>query len=136
MKFSKKSNVDAKIPTSSLPDIIFMLLIFFMVTTVLRTVEGLVVQLPAAEKLQKVESRRHIAYVFVQPGGVISIDDQLLQKEQISGIMYQKMTADPQMIISLKIDVDVEMGVVTGIHEELRKGGALRINYATRTKST
>ena len=49
MKFRRKSGVESKISTSSLPDIIFMLLIFFMVTTVLREFSGLPVTLPKAE---------------------------------------------------------------------------------------
>ena len=53
MKFRRKSAVESKISTSSMPDIIFMLLIFFMVTTVLREFSGLPVSLPRAERIEK-----------------------------------------------------------------------------------
>ena len=52
MKFRRKSGVESKISTSSMPDIIFMLLIFFMVTTVLREYSGLPVSLPKAERIE------------------------------------------------------------------------------------
>ena len=52
MKFRRKSGVESKISTSSMPDIIFMLLIFFMVTTVLREFSGLPVSLPKAERIE------------------------------------------------------------------------------------
>ena len=51
MKFSRKTKISSEIPTSSMPDIIFMLLIFFMVTTVLREYSGLQVNIPKAEKI-------------------------------------------------------------------------------------
>ena len=57
MKFRRKSGVESKISTSSMPDIIFMLLIFFMVTTVLREFSGLPVTLPKAERIEKLESK-------------------------------------------------------------------------------
>ena len=53
MKFSKKTKISSEIPTASMPDIIFMLLIFFMVTTVMREFEGLDIVLPRAEKIEK-----------------------------------------------------------------------------------
>ena len=56
-KFKKKSKVNQEIPTASMPDIIFMLLIFFMVTTVLKKFNGLPVRLPAAEKIGEIDSR-------------------------------------------------------------------------------
>ena len=58
MKFRRKSGVESKISTSSMPDIIFMLLIFFMVTTVLREFSGLPVSLPKAERIEKLESKK------------------------------------------------------------------------------
>ena len=57
MKFKRKSNIESKISTSSMPDIIFMLLIFFMVTTVLREYSGLPISLPKAERIEKLESK-------------------------------------------------------------------------------
>ena len=65
MKFRRKSGVESKISTSSMPDIIFMLLIFFMVTTVLRQFSGLPVSLPKAERIEKLESKRHTSDIWV-----------------------------------------------------------------------
>ena len=87
MKFKKKTKIVAEIPTASMPDIIFMLLIFFMVTTVLRTYEGLNVFLPQAKKIQKLEvTKRHIAHVFVSKDGLISIDDKIILKEHVDRV--------------------------------------------------
>ena len=64
MKFSRKTKLSTEIPTASMPDIIFMLLIFFMVTTVMREYEGLDVIMPRAKMIEKLESKRHTSYVM------------------------------------------------------------------------
>lgn len=65
-KFSKKTKTSENIPTSALPDIIFMLLFFFMVTTVLREQEILVEQkIPQATQLQKLQKKTLISYIYI-----------------------------------------------------------------------
>ena len=66
MKLNRKNKQKSEISTSSLPDIIFMLLIFFMVTTVMREFEGLDIVLPRAEKIEKLESK-NILYICGLP---------------------------------------------------------------------
>jgi biopolymer transport protein ExbD len=134
MKFNKKSKVTAAVPTTSLPDIVFLLLIFFMVTTVLKRFNGLPVQLPEAEKIEKIESTRHTSYIWLD-GKSISVDDVMLEMKQVSDVVYSKLVADPQLLVCLKGDQDVEMDVLYGIHDELRTAGALRVNYSTKMKS-
>ena len=110
-----------------------------MVTTVLKKFTGLQVALPAAEKIEKLESRRHIAYIWIGPNGRISLDDKIVLSDNIDAVgtlMYDKRVADPQLVVSLKIDKEVEMNDVTGIHEQLRRADALRVNYATLFKQT
>ena len=136
MKIQKKTKISAEIPQASLPDIIFLLLIFFMVTTVFKQFRGLPVTLPEAEKIEKIEGRRHVAYIWVAEGGVISIDDQLVDVKQVPTVMYERRLSDPQVVVSLKIDQNADMGVVTDVQEGLRKADALKVNYSTLTKSS
>jgi len=77
MKFKKKSKMKISIPTASMPDIVFMLIFFFMVSSVLRTHEGLNVLLPKAKQIEKLESRVHVTYIWVSNQGMISIDGRL-----------------------------------------------------------
>ena len=145
--FKKKSSgAKQEIPTASLPDIIFMLLIFFMVTTVLREQTILVrTQLPAAEALTKIEQKRLVSYVYIGPekegggrvGGetMVQIDDALIEDlTNIRTIMYNKRVEEPRIIVSLKVDETSTMGVVTQVQQELREADALRINYSTRSE--
>ena len=132
MAFSKKSKVSGDIPTSSMPDIVFMLLIFFMVTTVLKQWDGLPLNLPQARAIEKLGTKRHVTYVWVARNGDISIDDKRVITREIRTVVYEKLINDPQLIVSLKIDQQASFGLVSDIHEELREAGALRINYSAK----
>ena len=87
MKFSRKTKLSTEIPTASMPDIIFMLLIFFMVTTVLREYSGLPVTLPKAKRIEKLKSKRHTSHIWVSKDGLISIDDRLFAVDDVAKIM-------------------------------------------------
>jgi biopolymer transport protein ExbD len=137
LNFNKKSKVDPKIPDASMPDIVFMLLIFFMVTTVFKESDGLNVILPDAKKIEKLKGKRDIATIYADRAGNISIDDKLVEVKQLRTLVYNKVAdpLHPMKLVSLRVDRDVEMGVVSDIHEELRTAGgaALNVNYSTRT---
>ena len=127
--------MESKISTSSMPDIIFMLLIFFMVTTVLREYSGLPIELPKAERIEKLESKRHTAHIWVSKDGLISIEDKLFKSDAVRHVMYEKRASDPQLTVSLKADLSARMEVISSIHNELRKADALRLNYSTKVKA-
>lgn len=137
MKFEKKSKAETKIPDASLPDIVFMLLIFFMVSTVFKESEGLNVRLPDAKKIEKLKGKRDIATVWVDRAGNISLDDKLVEVTQLRNLIYTKVAdpLHPMKLVSMRVDKDVDMGLVTDIHEELRVvgGAALQVNYSTLT---
>ena len=141
-KFKKKSETKQAVPTSAMPDIIFMLLIFFMVVTVLREVEVLVrVNKTVAENIERIEQRRLVSYIWIGPeilgGGDfgatrVQIDDALVDDfNVIRQVMYDKLMEEPRLIVSLRVDEESEMGIVSDVQEELRHAGTYRINYST-----
>ena len=69
MKFNRKSKVGSAIPTASMADISFLLLVFFMVSTVFVRYRGVPVELPQAEKIEKLESRRNVLQLWVSSSG-------------------------------------------------------------------
>ena len=75
MKIERKNKSSNEISTSSMPDIIFMLLIFFMVTTVMREFDGLDVLIPSAKMIEKLESKRNTVYIWASKAGIISVND-------------------------------------------------------------
>lgn len=141
----RSSDTEPGFTTASLPDIVFMLLIFFMVSTVLREQDIKVrTQLPQAEALTKIDQKRLISKIHIGPlkqgenegETAIQIDDALIENRQtIRSIMYNKLQEQPKLIASLKVDQESEMEVVNEVQQELRKAGALRINYSSNREN-
>lgn len=142
--FKKKSaNTKQDVPTSAMPDIVFMLLIFFMVTTVLReTTLQVKINFTEAENIEKIEQKRLVSYIYIGPKKLqgnkvgdtaIQIDDALVEDIQaIRKLMYDKLLEQPKLIVSLRVDANSETGTVTDVQQELREAGTLRINYSTK----
>ena len=134
MKIERKTKSSNEISTSSMPDIIFMLLIFFMVTTVLREFEGLPVLIPSAKKIEKLESKRNTAYIWVSKDGTISVNDYLTRPIDLAGVMYNKIVSNPKLTVSLKSDQNASMKLISEIHTQLRKANALKLSYSAKTE--
>lgn len=142
----RSSDTEPGITTASLPDIVFMLLIFFMVATVLRETEIQVqTRLPEAEAIDKIEQKRLISYIYIGPlksgenegDTAVQIDDALIENTRsIRQIMYTKLQEQPKLIASLKVDRESPMRVVNEVQQELREAGALRINYSSAREGT
>ena len=135
MKVERKTQNKAEISTSSMPDIIFMLLIFFMVTTVMREFDGLNVLMPRAKMIEKLESKRHTSYIWATKDGLISVDDRIINSNLLSTVMYKKISKDPKITVSLKSDQDAKMKLISDIHSELRKAQALKLSYSALTET-
>lgn len=146
---SKKEKDTPAISTASLPDIVFMLLFFFMVTTVMREVD-LKVKLssPEASEVKKLENKSLVSYVYIgapldeKKFGTtprIQLNDAFASVEDIRPYIETKRSeVDEQLIpkltTSLKVDMETEMGIVTDVKQELRKVNALKLNYSTRER--
>jgi len=144
--FKKKKKTVPALSTASLPDVIFMLLFFFMVTTNMKKAELKVkVAPPKADQVKKLENKSLVSYVFI---GVpretskfgtlprIQLNDQYAEpiqiREFIAAEREKRDEADKtKMTVALKIDAKTEMGIVTDVKQELRKASALKITYGT-----
>ena len=130
--FKKKQKASAQIPTASMPDIVFMLLLFFMVSTVMKEYTGLPVNLPTAHKIEKLPGKRNVLHIWIDKKGRISIDDKLVELGAVKNLVYNKLVENPRIIVSMKIDKYSDMGAVMDVQQELRKANALRINYSAK----
>ena len=131
--FKRKSKVASEIPDSSLADIAFLLLIFFMVTTVFRKEKPREIETPDAEATQRVdEKRKNILHLWVDPDGSVYINDAQVPMANISDLVTPLYEAsDRELVIAIRSDRSVPYGTINEITEELRDGGALRVNFAT-----
>lgn len=135
-----------QISTASLPDIVFMLLFFFMVVTKLRNTEvKLVIQKPNADQATKIESKTLVNYIYVGkplPQYAINTEETVIQLgdkfAKISDIpefiKKHKQTIIPeqhaQITTSLRIDKNVKMSMVKDIKIALRKSDQLKVSYS------
>ncbi len=128
MDFERNIKKEPFIPTSSMGDIAFLLLVFFMVTTIFRDENGLPVELPRAEAGEEV-NRELVSNVYINRVGQISIDDRLVQVKHISDIMSGKISDNPQLIVAFKTDNYADYGTVSDVMEELKEVNAVRVFF-------
>lgn len=142
-KFKKRKKEMPAISTASLPDIVFMLLFFFMVSTVMRETElKLKVTLPFASEVQKLERKSLVSYIFVgklkdQPGDKLQLNDRISDVGDVKYFIFAEREAHPEdevplLTTSIKADIESSVGTITDIKEELRNVDALKINYSTK----
>jgi len=132
MKLSKEK-VQATIPTASMADIAFLLLIFFMVTTTFRAETGLQVIIPQVEAAEKMPAR-NLTHIWIAKNGLVSIDDALVSTERISEIMARKRQINPDIIVSVKCDKATSYKLVEDVLNEFVDASVLRIHLAARKK--
>ena len=139
----KQAGSKQEIPTSAMPDVVFMLLFFFMVTTVLREVTLKVkLDLTKATNIEKIEEKRLVSYIYMGPERLpgnefgedkVQIDDAIVEDiGAIRNIMYDKLLEEPRLIVSLRVDEDSEFSLLSDVTKELQQAGTFKINYSTK----
>lgn len=120
------------IPTASTADIAFLLILFFMVTTVFRaTTLHLKIKLPEAKSTERILMRRNVSYIWVDNNSKIYIDDNIVTGDLIATKMAPKIWDNPELITILNIDEAVAFGTVDLILDQLKEAKAFRITFAT-----
>ena len=148
-KFKKKKEGDLPaVSTASLPDIVFMLLFFFMTVTVMKD-SSLKVEnvLPNATEVKKLEKKDRIIYIYVgKPTreyektfgkqSKIQLNDKFADVSAVGDYILSERAKKPQelqnvLTTALKVDKNANMGIISDIKKELRDVNALKINYTT-----
>jgi len=149
-KFTKKrGKASPAISTASLPDIIFMLLFFFMVVTVMRSSDRMVdVIVPTASELTKLEKKSLVNQIYIgKPkeqfrdiyGSAprIQLNDKISDEDDIPIFLEKHKIKVPEnqrtkITTSLRVDGEVTMGIVQDVKTALRKANQLKVNYSAR----
>jgi len=129
--FKRRTKIDTTIPSCSLADMAFLLLIFFMVSTAFKTEEGLKIVLPQAEMTKKIQRKQDIQHVWVNRAGSISVNDLPVSPYQMAQILNKRLQTNPTMVVGLRADSDAPYNVINEIMENCRIAGAYRIQFAT-----
>ncbi len=149
-KFRKKTKVKQDIPTSSMPDVVFMLLFFFMVTTELRkTAVDVMQRIPQATQLRKLQRKSLVTNLYIgepkkseqfgeEPK--IQADDTFIEANDIILWVNRKKDELPenereQLTIAMKVDSEAKRGIIADVETQLRKANARKILYSTLQKT-
>ncbi len=130
MLLGKKKNRDVEIPSASLSDIVFLLLIFFLVTTSIDTEKGLDLVLPPPGETQIKIPKKNITNLLINASGQALLDGEVVEIKQISKIIRDKILENELLIVSVKTDKETKYDTYVKVLDQLKKAEAKRISLA------
>jgi biopolymer transport protein ExbD len=130
VQFKRSVQVSAAIPTGSMGDIVFLLLIFFMATTIFKMEEGLRITLPRAESGIRVP-RENTTHIWVNQAFEITIDDAYLTLDQMEQVLVQKIRETPQLLVGVNIDSSLPYKQVDVVLRAMRRVNALNVSFTS-----
>jgi len=131
VRIKEKKEMKVAIPTASMSDIAFLLIIFFMLTTVFRKELGLPITLPQAKMTERVLKSRNVANIYIDKDGRVSVDDKLVSFEGVKWAFKLKVAENPSLIAQVKADRKAKYGVISDVLDALRDAQAFRVIFAT-----
>ena len=151
-KFKKKKKGMPAVNTASLPDIVFMLLFFFMVTTTMRETDLKIdaPRLPSATEVKKLEHKSLVCTIYVGKSkdaakhgtgyNRIQLNDKIATADQVPAFIINARSKVseaevPFMTTSIKADKESNVGTITDIRLKLRDVNALKVSYSTQKGS-
>ena len=136
--FQRKNKASSDIPSSSLADIAFLLLIFFMVTTVFQTDRDRPIEWPAAEAAEKIdEKQKNILNVWMQRDGTVYMNDQPFAMEDVSQYVAPLYAASERaLVISIRGDREVPYRFMDALQKEMVEAGVVRVVFAAQLEQS
>jgi biopolymer transport protein ExbD len=136
--FQRKNKASSDIPSSSLADIAFLLLIFFMVTTVFQTDRDRPIEWPEAEAAEKIdEKQKNILNIWMQRDGTVFMNDQPFAMEDVSQYVAPLYAASERaLVISIRGDREVPYRFMDVLQKELVEAGVVRVVFAAQLEQS
>ncbi|MFQ5599455.1 MAG: ExbD/TolR family protein [Candidatus Krumholzibacteriia bacterium] len=129
-RFQRSVHRTNRIPTESMADIAFLLLIFYMTTAILRTEAGLDVDLPRARNAMR-QPREQIAHIWIDQDGRAMINDLYVEYEDIAPILARKLRGNPNLIVAVNTDHRTRYSYMHRALAEMKKAEAVRVSFTT-----
>lgn len=126
----RRDRGEIEIPSASLPDIVFQLLIFFLVTTTIDVDKGLDLVLPPPSTAEIKVNPKNITNLLINDVGQILIDGQIVPVEEVDNIVRDKLLENERLIISLKTTRKTKYNTYIRVLDQLKRAGATRISIA------
>jgi biopolymer transport protein ExbD len=132
-RFRRAGSREAFVPTASMADIAFLLMIFFITTTVLRIDLGLPVDLPRASTVMR-QPRELIAHVWIDAEGRPMIDDLYVGYAEVAPILADKLRRNPDLVVAVNSDQRTPYRFVHRLLSELKKAEAVRVSFTAERR--
>ena len=129
-RFQRKNRVANAIPTVSMGDIAFLLLIFFMATTIFRLDQGLQIVLPRAQSIETPQ-RERVASIWIDRAGRISINDRIVPLSDVEDLVKATLLERPDVVVALNADAQAPYGLVSDVIEALKNANAARLSFTS-----
>ncbi len=120
MKFGRRT-VSDEIPTASMADIAFLLIIYFMVTTTFAATRGLDFSLPKEDDSQPLVEKEESVLIEIQPGGVLLVDQKQMPLSEILEYLKPKLERNPMKPVIIRPNENSEYGFMVDVFDELRQ---------------
>ena len=130
-KMQSKSRPSTEFSAASMSDIAFLLLIFFLVTTIFALEMGIPLVLPGKESSDVKVNRKNITEVKAYPNGSVTIDDDPVRLSSVSTVIERKLAQNPKLIVVIQTHPDAEYGLMVDILDELKLARCTRISLKT-----
>lgn len=128
----RKSKASQEIPSSSMADIAFLLLIFFMVSTVFQKDTNRPIEWAQAEATEKIDQKqKNIQNIWLEPNGDVYINDVQTTMEEVSAIIAPMYRVNRELLVSIRSDRTVPYRYIDAVQQELVAAGLLRVVFAT-----
>jgi len=121
---------EPEIPSASLPDIVFQLLIFFLVTTTIDVDKGLDLVLPPPGDVQIELAKKNITNILINDAGQILIDEEIVPVEEVDNIVRNKLLENDKLVVSVKTARKTKYDIYIRVIDQLKRAGATRISLA------
>ena len=124
---------DGKIPLSALPDIVFLLLIFFLITTTIDAEKGIGLTLPPIDSTHEPVPPSQLAKILINASGQILVDGEIVKIENLENVIKNRLREKPKLIVSILTDRDTNYQVYIKVLDKLKQAWgkqAARISIA------
>lgn len=116
----KRNTIDEEIPTSSMADIAFLLIIYFMVTTTFAATRGIDFSLPQEEDTPLVDKEESVL-IEIQPGGVLLVDNKSMPLDEVLDYLKPKLERNPMKPVIIRAEEMTEYGYMVDVFDEIRQ---------------
>lgn len=130
MNIKRRIRASEEIPTCSMADIAFLLIIFFLVSTTMSMERGLGLQLPALGQGKKVP-KKNLCHIWINAANKVAIEGEVMSVGEIESIIRRKLEENPNLIVSVKTDRGARYETMIDVLDELKMAEAPRISLAS-----